>query len=346
VSAGVGVGGVEAGVTEADLAELGVHRIPMPVPFPQAGGAVNAYLVEERDGRVLLVDAGLDTPEAHAALEAGFARLGRRLDEVSRILLTHGHIDHYGAARFVQERGSGAPVYAHPADVAKVAESGWRWREQVPLFVAHLARLGVPADAIAAQTREGERGFGLARRVAEVRPLEPGTVVETRALRLEVLHMPGHTPGLVCLYDRARRLLFSGDHLLERISPNPLIELGPDGRDGYFRPLLAYLDSLRRTRALDVDLVLPGHGRPFGGHRAVIDALLGFVEKRQARIRDVLRDGPHTAYEVSRALFPVARPGDGFLVVSETIGNLEVLEARGDVVREEAAGIFRHRLAG
>jgi glyoxylase-like metal-dependent hydrolase (beta-lactamase superfamily II) len=182
--------------------------------------------------------------------------------------------------------------------------------------------------------------------VAEVRPIEPGTVIETRALRLEVLHMPGHTPGLLCLYDRARRLFFSGDHLLERISPNPLIELGPDGQDGYFRPLLAYLASLGRTRALEIDLVLPGHGRPFGEPRAVIDALLGFVEKRQARIREALRDGPRTAYEVSRALFPAARPGDGFLVISETIANLEVLEARGEVVREEASGIRRHRLAG
>ena len=57
--------------------------------------------------------------------------------------------------------------------------------------------------------------------------------------------MPGHTPGLLCLYDRARRLLFSDDHLLEKVSPNPLIELGPNGEEGCFRPLLAYLDERR-----------------------------------------------------------------------------------------------------
>lgn len=341
-----GEGRAEAGVTEAALAGLGVHRIPVPVPFPQAGGPVNVYVVEERGGGILLFDSGLGSPEGHAALEAGFARIGRRFDEVTRIVLSHGHVDHYGAARFVQERHGGTvPVFAHPADVSKMAESGWRWRDRAPLYAAHLARLGVPAEILGAVEKEGERGFGLARRIAEVRPMDPGTILETRHLRLEVLHMPGHTPGLLCLHDRDRRLFFSGDHLLERVSPNPLIELGPDGKDGHFRPLLAYVESVGRMRALDLDLVLPGHGTPFSGHRAIIDALLGFYEKRQARIREVLQGGPRTAYEISRVLFPSARPVDTFLTVSETVANLEVLEARGEAVREEDGGLRRHRLA-
>jgi glyoxylase-like metal-dependent hydrolase (beta-lactamase superfamily II) len=334
-------------VTEAELAPLGVFRIPIPVPFPQAGGPVNVYVLEERDGRLLMFDAGLGSPDAEAVLAAGFARLGRRFDEVSRIVLSHGHVDHYGAARFVQERHGGeVPVYAHPADVSKMAESGWRWRDQAPLYAAHLVRLGVPPEALALVAKEGEKGFRLARRIPEIRPIAPGTIIETRHLRLEVLHMPGHTPGLLCLYDRERRVFLAGDHLLEKVSPNPLIELGPDGRDGHFRPLLAYVESVGRMRALAIDLVLPGHGPPFGGHRAVIDALLGFYAKRQARIREVLADGPRTAYEVSRTLFPSQRPGDAFLTISETVANLEVLEARGEVVAEEADGVRRHRLAG
>jgi glyoxylase-like metal-dependent hydrolase (beta-lactamase superfamily II) len=157
--------------------------------------------------------------------------------------------------------------------------------------------------------------------------------------------MPGHTPGLLCLHDRRRRLLFSDDHLLEKISPNPLIELGPGGEEGWFRPLLAYLASIERVRALELDLVLPGHGTPFTGHRAVIDALLGFYARRQARIRELVAERPRTAYDLARALFPAARPGDAFLTVSETIANLEVLEARGEVARGEDGGVYRFRSA-
>jgi glyoxylase-like metal-dependent hydrolase (beta-lactamase superfamily II) len=331
-------------MTEGDLAALGVHRIPVPIPFVAAGGPVNVYAVEEQDGGLLLWDSGLGTAEAQAALEEGFRRLGRRFDEVRRIVISHAHVDHYGAARFVEERsGRELPAFAHPADAVKFAEGGSRWRDRQPHYGLYLAKLGVPLEVLLAIKDQGEKSHSLARRVREVRPLHGGEVLETRHLALRVVHMPGHTPGLICLHDEARRLFFAADHLLERVSPNPIIELGPNGEEGFFRPLLAYLESVGRMRALELDLVLPGHGPPFGDHRAVIDRLLAFYEKRQARIRALLAERPHTAWEVARALFPAARPTDAFLVVSETIANLEVLEQRGEATRELVDGVYRFR---
>ncbi|WP_242333975.1 MULTISPECIES: MBL fold metallo-hydrolase [Anaeromyxobacter] len=333
-------------MTEAELAGLGVTRIAVPIPFPQAGGPVNVYVIEEAGGGLVLFDSGFASTEAHAAIEEGFRRIGRRFDEVSRIVVSHGHVDHYGGARFVQERhGAGPPVFAHPADLPKVAEGGWRWRDHAAAYSAHLARLGVPAEVIEATALAGEKSFELARRVPEARPIGEGERIRGRHLDLEVLHMPGHTPGLVCLYDRARRLFFSDDHLLQKVSPNPLIELGPRGEEGYFRPLLAYLDSVRRMHALEIDLVLPGHGPPFSGHRAVIDRLVDFYGKRQAKLRELLAEAPRTAWELSRALFPWAKPGDAFLTMSETVANLELLEARGEVIRAPSGGPRRFALA-
>lgn len=333
-------------MTEAELGALGVHRIPVPIPFPQAGGPVNLYAIEEADGGLLLVDAGYGSAEATSALARGLESLGRRFDEVRRIVVTHGHVDHFGGARFVEERaGRSLPVFAHPADAPKMAEGGPRWREVAPRYGAHLARLGVPPEVLAAIAGDGDRSFR-APRIREVQPLAPGDRFRTRHLDLEVLHMPGHTPGLVCLYDRSHGLLFSDDHLLERISPNPLIELGPDGADGFFHPLRAYLESVRRTRALEVDLVLPGHGPPFGGHRAIIDTLLQFYERRQERFLAVLDGGPLSPYDLALHQFRRIRPGDAFLILSEVMANLEVLEAAGAIVREEADGVRRYRRAG
>jgi glyoxylase-like metal-dependent hydrolase (beta-lactamase superfamily II) len=338
-------------ISEAELAALGVHRIPVPIPFPQAGGPVNAYLLEEADGAITLFDAGLGSAEAQVALEAGFARLGRRLDEVRRIVVSHGHVDHFGAARFVAERreasaGHAPPVYCHPADAPKITEGGRRWRDTLPHYGAYLVRLGVPPEVLAAVARAGERSFGLARRVKEALPIGEGDVLETRSLRLEVLHMPGHTPGLLCLYDRERRIFVSDDHLLERVSPNPLIELGPNGEAGLFRPLIAYLASIARMRALEIDVVLPGHGPPFSGHREVIDRLTAFYAKRQRRILELLAAGPLTPWQLSRALFPAAKPEETFLTASETIANLEVLEAEGRVARGEERGTLRFAPSG
>jgi glyoxylase-like metal-dependent hydrolase (beta-lactamase superfamily II) len=337
-------------LTEADLAALGVHRICVPIPFAAAGGPVNVYAVEDADGGIFLVDSGLGSRAASEALTAGLAALGHDLADVRRLVLTHGHVDHYGGGRALEElhtarHGRPLPVFAHPADVPKLAESGWRWGELAPYYAAHLARLGLAPDDVAAVGREGEQSFTMARRLARVEPLAEGARLTARALDLEVLHMPGHTPGLLCLYDRAHRLLVSSDHLLERTSPNPLIELGPDGRDGFFRPLVTYAKSLARTRALEVDLVLPGHGPPFSGHRAVIDGLLRFYERRQRRLAEALGEGPRTAFELSQALFPVRRPGELFLMVSETVANLEVMELAGVVVRTEQGGTYRYGLS-
>ena len=332
-------------MTEAGLRELGIQRIPVPIPFPQAGGPVNVYLVEDAGGGVLMFDSGLGTAEAEAALEQGLARAGRSFDEVTRIVLSHGHVDHYGAARTVQERaGRPVPVHVHAGDAAKVSEAGRPWRELMPSYVAYLLKLGVPAEVMAQVGRNLGASYMMARRVPQVTLLDERGVFQAKYLALEVHHMPGHTPGLSCLYDRQHRLVLSGDHLLEKVSPNPIIDLGPEGREGHFRPLVAYLASIRRLRDMDVDLVLPGHGPPFADHRRVIDGLLQFYEKRQARVRELLAAGALTAYDVTQALFPWAREGDLFLVVSEAIANLEALEDRGEVGRDLEDGVYRFRL--
>jgi glyoxylase-like metal-dependent hydrolase (beta-lactamase superfamily II) len=334
-------------VTEQELSELGIWRIPVPIPFVQAGGPVNVYLLEEEDGGLCLFDTGLGSDEARAALDEGFRRLGRTYPEVRRILVSHGHVDHYGNAQNVVERAGGAvPVFAHAADIGKMAESGMRWRDRMAQYGAFFLRLGVPPEVLAVLAEEGGRGQRLARRVHEVRAVGEGERLRFRAFEAEILHMPGHTPGLLCLWIPAHRVFLADDHLLEKVSPNPIIELGPDGEEGFFQPLIAYLHSIERLRDLDVETVLPGHGPPFGDHRRVIDALLGFYEKRQARIRDLLAGGARTAFEVVGALFSRARPGDTFLALSEALANLEVMEVRGQVAREGDEGPYRFRLRG
>jgi glyoxylase-like metal-dependent hydrolase (beta-lactamase superfamily II) len=325
------------------VAKLGVHRIPVAVPFLHAGGPANAYVIEEAGGSLLMVDTGLSAGDGAAALDAGFQRLGFRYEDVRAIVLTHGHVDHFGGARHVQERaGRDLPVLAHPLDAAKISEGGWVYRERAPAYARHLARLGVPGELAAKVMAKSAPAFELARHVPRVEPLADGERFRGRGVELRVVHSPGHTPGLVVLHDPERRLLLSGDHLLEHISPNPLIDLGPADEPGWFRPLVAYEESIRRIRDMELDAVLPGHGPPFTGHRRVIDSLLAFQGRRQARLLALLAAGPRTPWELSRELFPKAGPDDLFLTVSETVANLEVLEARGDAARDPGAEPWRY----
>jgi len=319
----------------AALARLGVHRIPVPVPFPEAGGPANVYAIEEEGGGYALFDAGIGTKEGRDALLAGFRRLGISLGDVRRIFISHGHIDHYGYARAAQE-ASGAKVFAHARDHDKLTGRD-RTGKRLEVYAAYLSRLGAPAHLLEHVKIYRQDALRMARPLEQVELLAPGEVLRFKRFSAEVLHLPGHTPGLVCLWAAQPRVLFSDDHLLERVSPNPLLDL--EGRpEPTHKALVAYLDSARRARALPAAVIAPGHCEPFSGHQEVIDRLIAFYEKRQERILDLLRQGPRTPAALAPLVFPHAREHQLYLTLSEVMGNLEVLEARHLVARSERAG--------
>ncbi len=329
------------------LEELGVFRIPVPIPFRQAGGPANVYLLDQEQG-FLMFDTGLGTEASRAALLEGLARTGHDLKQVNQIIISHGHIDHYGAAGWIQEQaGRAIPILIHPADADKVLVSGANWPTLLAQNKDYFLRLGVPPTVFDETLALLGRSGGLGRQLAQVKPLRPGTRFKCKHVTLEVHHMPGHTTGLCCLYEPSYRLFFSADHLLEHVSPNPLMELGLKHPSPLpFKPLVTYFQSLEKTRALDIDLVLPGHAEPFGNHREVIESLVQFYQRRQAKLLEALRGGALTVYQAMKRLFPEDNGFELILMISETLGNLEMLEHRGEIKRETHSGLIRFRLAG
>ncbi|HEY3446029.1 MAG TPA: MBL fold metallo-hydrolase [Myxococcales bacterium] len=329
------------GLSEGDevLFALGVRRLALPIPFTQAGGPINAYLIENGDGSVTLYDCGLNTPECVQALEQGFAEAGHRLEDVSRILISHGHVDHYGLAKLVRER-SGAKAYLHRRDWNKAVAG----RAIAPMR-EYFQKLGVPADTLGRIGAMHAKTESMALKLDEAEPLEPGMKFEFQRFEGEILHFPGHTPGLVCLHAPEHRLLFSDDHLLARVSPNPLLELGENGEEGEHRALVAYLDSARRLYAMSLDWVAPGHGEPFQGHRATLDGLFRFYERRQEKLEAAMVERPKTAYELVFDIFGEAGSLQLYLMLSEVVGNLEVLEEKGRIRKDLGEVPWRYRPA-
>ena len=322
----------------AALTRLGVHRIPVPVPFPEAGGPANVYVIEEQGGGVALFDAGIGTKDGRAALHAGFDQLAISLGDVRRIFVSHGHVDHYGYARAAQE-ASGAPVHAHVRDHDKLTGRD-RTHKRAERYAAYLTRLGAPAHLLDHVRVHWQDALRMARPLEQVEPLPAGSVLRFKRFSAEVLHLPGHTPGLVCLWAAQPRVLFSDDHLLERVSPNPLLDLEGEAEPTH-KALLAYLQSARRARALPAEVIAPGHAEPFSGHAAIIDRLLAFYDKRQQRILELLGEGPRTPAALAPLVFPHAREHQLYLTLSEVLGNLEVLEVQRRVARSEREGCIR-----
>lgn len=323
---------------EGFLAARGVHRLPVPIPFLEAGGPVNIYLIENGDGSYTLFDAGLRTAAAEEFIRARLEELGVSLSRIGRVLVSHGHIDHYGLAQTWAE-ASGAKVSVHPGDWDKVAGLG-HWSTHKQRYVDYFLRCGVKADVVAQMIRQAEATQRLAGRVEEARlqSFVPGERLRFAHFEAEVVHLPGHTPGLCCLWDADAGWLFANDHLLARVSPNPLLELGDAHPGGKFRALETYLLSAQRAHDLDIRWVLPGHGPPFQGHRRLLDGLFDFYKKRQEKVLKQLAHGEATPVELVKGLFGRSDGPHMFLMLSELLGNLEVLETQGRVVRKDGPG--------
>lgn len=314
------------------LRALGIRRVPVPIPFPQAGGPVNVLAIDEEGGGFALIDAGLGTPDAEAALREGLRAEGLQLEALRRILVTHGHIDHYGLAQTLREP-AGARVFVHGRDRDKLMRPG-RMRTRQERYGDFLRRCGVPPAQIEALAGLEEGLLSMAREVeAPVDELNEGDTFRFARCELRTLHMPGHTPGQSCFVvtpdDGGEPFFLGADHLLERVSPNPLLELDVSGER--FRALPHYYRSIRRAAALGIDAVVPGHGAPFRGPGRVVETLLGFYSKRQERLLAAIPDEGATPVELLRRIFPKVNAGELFLMVGEVLGNLDVLEDLGRV---------------
>jgi glyoxylase-like metal-dependent hydrolase (beta-lactamase superfamily II) len=318
----------------AAAAASGVHRLAIPTPF--AVGRVNVYLIE--DEPLTLVDAGPNSGTSFDELQRGLAGLGHALEDIELVVLTHQHIDHLGLVSLVAAH-SDAEVAA--IDVAVPFVENFSVEAQADDDFARdvMLRHGIAEDVTAALQSVSRAFRAWGARVEVTRVLHDGDRIALRDRSLEVAFRPGHSPSDTVFFDRERRHLIAGDHLLGHISSNPLITRKAVGSDQRSRALIAYLDSLRKTREMDVDLVLPGHGNPITDHRTLIDQRFAMHARRAEKIHRLVAERPRTAYEVAQALWGNIAVTQAFLTLSEVLGHMDLLLAEGRVREQNRDGV-------
>jgi len=331
-------------VTHGQVPEgsYGIFRLSVPTPYPV--GPVNLYLI--LGDEPALIDSGPGTEEAWQALQQGLAAHGLRIADLRDVVVTHAHLDHYGLAGRVQAE-AGARIYAHPYSEPLLTDFRREWRRLSRFYEEVLSKAGIPRRSLMALGRRLQRGETFAGRPVEaVNRVHDGDQLVLGGIPWEVVHTPGHALGAICIYQRERKQIFTADHLLPEINSNPVIEPPPRGQTERPRCLVDYLASLRRVADLDVELVLPGHVEPFNDHRAVIAQRIAHREQRTERVRSLLSEKDQTVYELAQQVFTPDIPFDQlFLMVSETLGHLDILEARGECRVHERHGVWLYRRA-
>jgi len=147
-------------------------------------------------------------------------------------------------------------------------------------------------------------------------------------------------------HDAQRRALVGGDHLIKHISSNPLVSRPLNGNeDERPRALVTYMDSLRKTREMDLDVVLAGHGDPVTEHRALIDERFRLHERRARKIGRLVAERPSTAYELAQKMWGNVAVTQAYLTISEVLGHIDLLLDSGDIVERDEDGIVRFAAA-
>jgi glyoxylase-like metal-dependent hydrolase (beta-lactamase superfamily II) len=267
----------------------GVWRLRLALPWPGVPHG-NVWAVAA-DGGIVLFDTGIGGKGRMRQLDLALGQVGFGVEDVKLLVCTHSHTDHYGLAAPIVE-AAGCELWMHPA-----------WEHVRPMADDPAAALenrievarqsGVPAEALERyrEARSGDTETGIDAIVEPDRHLLPGVEVETELGTWQVYETPGHAPSHVVLHQPERRLLISGDHLLGRTvlffdhghSPDPVGE---------------FLRGLDEVEPLEVDLVLPGHGRPFRDPEVKIAEARRQVEELIGKVKASLAEGEKTAFEI------------------------------------------------
>jgi glyoxylase-like metal-dependent hydrolase (beta-lactamase superfamily II) len=298
-----------------------VFRIPMKV-FPELWAYAYLVLVEDL---VVLIDTGSGFGDSNAHLEAGFDQASRasglkiRFEDLTHILVTHGHIDHFGGLVFLRER-THALIGIHELDLGILTN----YEERVAIAENRLKTYLVEAGVLEDQRQVILNMYRFNKLLFHSVGVD--FTYEAGGMRLgsfEMLHVPGHCAGHVVF--RLDDLLFSGDHVLGRITPHQSPE-----RLTLSMGLGHYLDSLAMLEkwAGSPTLTLPGHDDPLPNLALRLAEIRQGHASRLQLTMEFLAE-PHTIAEVSEKLFGRVSGYNTLLAIEETGAHVEYLHQRG-----------------
>jgi glyoxylase-like metal-dependent hydrolase (beta-lactamase superfamily II) len=262
---------------------------------------------------------------------------GHTLRDVRRLLITHAHFDHYGLAGTLLRAGLGELVM-HRLDWALARD---HLRDPVAIDAAAdewIARNGLRVDTSLDEELMHNR--------TEVAPPTRELTGGERIGRLRALWTPGHTPGHLCFVDEVSGAMFTGDHILDPVTPHVGI-----WRRSEADPLGDYIASLKTAGATGASYVFPAHGEPFPDLERRVGELLAHEAQREHQVTDALDGHTRSAGDIARRLlwtrrnraFTELSAAHQQFAVAETLAHLEHLRVQRAVVREEHAGSIVYR---
>ncbi len=312
-----------------------LFRIEIPLPDTPLK-YLNSYIVRSPD-RNLIIDTGFNSRVCLDAMRNGLETLKIDLSRTD-IFITHFHADHISLVP--ELRTPSTCIYFNRPETELLGN----WQGIGQLF-ANAPKYGFPESDLLSMM-DGHPGSKFEVKWAtESKILSEGDILNYGDYRFICIETPGHTPGHICLYEPDKKILISGDHILNEITPNILSWI-----DGY-NPLKLYFRSLDRVRELDVNMVLPGHRSIFSNLKQRCDELQQHHMERLEEILDILERGAQTGFDIaSKMSWDIPASGwDDFPLVQkwfatgEALAHIFCLEEEGKVCRHLNRDVYQFR---
>ncbi|KAB3539010.1 MBL fold metallo-hydrolase [Alkaliphilus pronyensis] len=299
--------------------------------------ALNSYVIKGEE-ESLIIDTGFNCKESQDVFFNNLQELKVDIAK-SKVVITHLHSDHSGLAHLVYKRGGKIHMSRGDGAATKrmMQEENWQeiklqleaFGERVEnnFFDSHPGKKYAPSEEFHFTT------------------IEEGDSIAVGDYRLEVISVPGHTPDMINLYDPKHKIYFSGDHILNPITPNI-------GFWGFKYPVILnqYFKSLEKIYSLDIKLTLPSHRRIITDHKKRINELIAHHDVRLKEVQNILcgAERPMSVTEVAEGMswripfdtwssFP---PPQKAFALGEAMSHLEFLVYQKKAVLADDEGIL------
>lgn len=317
--------------------KYGIAQVTIPLPFRL--NHIHCYLARQSKQDWTIIDTGLHRQETVDTWNKGFMNYGIKEKDIKTVIVTHYHPDHFGYAGQLQKNCKADVLMGQKA--YQLGKRNWTKDNQAQSGQFYF-QAGMESKTLKELVAHDGGFFPLVRPFPEVAHfLQEGQFIQIGELTFQALHTPGHEQGHFCFYQPEEKILFSGDHLLKKITPNiSYLGIGDEN------PLDTYLSSLKKLSELEINWVLPGHGPVFTDARERIDEI---IQHHKVRIRETYEaiKGEMTAFQISKVLFQRELTiHEERFALGETLSHLAYLLAKGEIKKTpDAQGVWHYARA-
>lgn len=307
---------------------------PIVVPTSSSLRSINFYLVKNRNS-LFLIDAGLDTEKCWNHFIDVLNENGFKIQDINKIILTHSHPDHTGLINRILTMHE-VPVFVNYDAIPRLTRDPVYLNKRIDFFQSLYAEMGCKerGEEQIEKLKDAVKKNNSQAISSEIIPVAEGDVIEG----FKVIDTPGHAPDHISFLHSDSGILIGGDHLIQHVSSNALIE--PDKQGNLIPSLQQYEQSLLKCATLPLSIVYPGHGDMVREPHKLIEERINGIKRKSEKIKNIIADIPSSAAQIAQIFYKEKYDSEFSLVMSEIVGHLDRLEALGEIAKEQKENLL------